>query len=222
MRLRERMSRMGKAFLRINETLDFKSVLQGVLDSARSLTYAKYGMMTLLEDGGRVQNCLSSGMTPNQTRRIWRNPENELLFDHFGLTEEPVRLFDMNDHLRSVGLPEFRPPMPVSPSLAFLAVPIRHGGERVGTLFVAEKEEGGAFTSEDEETMVMFASQAAMVITNARRYRDEQRARADLEALIKTSPVAVAVFEARTGQVVSSNREAERLLDGLRVPGSYP
>ena len=216
-RLRERMSRMGKAFLRINETLDFKSVLQGVLDSARSLTYAKYGMMTLLEDGGRVQNCLSSGMTPNQTRRIWRNPENELLFDHFGLTEEPVRLFDMNNHLRSVGLPEFRPPMPVSPSLAFLAVPIRHGGERVGTLFVAEKEEGGAFTREDEETMVMFASQAAMVITNARRYRDEQRARADLEALIKTSPVAVAVFEARTGQVVSSNREAERLLDGLRI-----
>ena len=217
MRLRERMSRMGKAFLRINETLDFKSVLQGVLDSARSLTYAKYGMMTLLEDGQRVQNCLSSGMTPHQTRRVWRKPENEVLFDHFGLTEEPVRLPDMNRHLRSVGLPEFRPPMPVSPSLAFLAVPIRHGGERVGTLFVAENEEGGAFTREDEETMVMFASQAAMVITNARRYRDEQRARADLETLIKTSPVAVAVFEARTGQVVSSNREAERLLDGLRI-----
>lgn len=217
MRLRERMSRMGKAFLRINETLDFKSVLQGVLDSARSLTYAKYGMMTLLENGGRVQNCLSSGMTPNQTRRIWKKPENEVLFDHFGLTEEPVRLHDMNSHLRSVGLPEFRPPMPVSPSLAFLAVPIRHGGERVGTLFVAEKEGGGAFTREDEETMVMFASQAAMVITNARRYRDEQRARADLEALIKTSPVAVAVFEVGTGRVISSNREAARLLDGLRI-----
>lgn len=211
------MSRMGKAFLRINESLDFKTVLQGVLDSARSLTYAKYGMMTLLEDGGRVQNCLSSGMTPNQTRRIWRNPENEVLFDHFGLTEEPVRLDDMNSHLLSVGLPEFRPPMPVSPSLALLAVPIRHGGERVGTLFVAEKEGGGAFNREDEETMVMFASQAAMVITNARRYRDEQRARADLEALIKTSPVAVAVFEARTGHVISSNREATRLLDGLRI-----
>ena len=217
LQLRERMSRMGKAFLRINENLDFKSVLQGVLDSARSLADAKYGMMTLLEDGGRVQNCLSSGMTPNQTRRIWRKPENEVLFDRFGLTEEPVRLRDMNSHLRSVGLPEFSPPMPVSPSLAFLAVPIRHGGERVGTLFVAEKEEGGAFTREDEETMVMFASQAALVITNARRYRDEQRARADLEALIKTSPVGVAVFKARTGKVISSNREASRILDGLRI-----
>ena len=34
----------------------------------------------------------------------------------------------------------------------------------------------------------MFASQAALVIANARRYREEQRARADLEALVNTSP----------------------------------
>ena len=34
----------------------------------------------------------------------------------------------------------------------------------------------------------MFASQAALVIANAHWYRDEQRARADLETLIHTSP----------------------------------
>ena len=217
MQLRERIARMGKAFLRINETLDFNSVLQGVLDSARSLTGAKYGMMTLLEDGARIQNCLASGLTPNQTRRMWRKRENEVFFEYFGFVEEPLRLPDMNSHIRSVGLPEFSPPMPVSPSLAFLAVPIRHGGERVGTLFVAEKEGCGAFTQEDEETMVMFASQAALVITNARRYRDEQRARADLEALIKTSPVGVGVFDANTGEVVSFNREVARVLDRLGI-----
>ena len=72
--LRERLSRLVGAFFRINESLDIKSVLQGVLDSARSLTDAKYGMMTLMEGGVRVQNCLSSGLTPNQTKRIWRLP----------------------------------------------------------------------------------------------------------------------------------------------------
>ena len=61
----------------------------------------------------------------------------------------------------------------------------------------------------DEETLVMFAAQAALVIVNARRYRDEQRARTDLETLIDTSPVGVAVFDARTGAPVSFNREAE-------------
>ncbi len=216
--LRERLSRMGKASLRINESLDLKTVLQGVLDSARLLTGAKYGMMTLLEDGMRVQNyCLTSGMTPSQTRRVWMNRKNEVLFEYFSVIEEPLRLSDMHSHIRSVGLPDFRPPMAVSPTLAFLVAPIRHRGERVGTFFLAEKEGGRAFTLDDEETMVMFASQAALVITNARRYRDEQRARADLEALIKTSQVGVAVFEVGTGKVISSNREAARILDCLLI-----
>ena len=38
----------------------------------------------------------------------------------------------------------------------------------------------------------MFASQAALVIANARRHREERRAKADLETLINTSPVGVA------------------------------
>ena len=222
MQLRERLSRMGKACLHINESLDFQTVLQGVLDSARSLTDAKYGMLTLLQDGGRVQNCLASGLTPNQTRRIWRKPENEVIFEYYGFIEEPLRLRDMHSHIRCAGLPEFRPPMPVSPSLTFLAAPIQHRGERVGTFFLAEKEGGRPFTAEDEETLVLFASQAALVITNARRYRDEQRARADLEALIKTSPVGVAVFEAKTGEVISFNREAARILEGLRIQDRFP
>ncbi len=48
--LRGRLSRLSKASLRINESLDFDTVLLGVLDSARSLTEARYGAMTLLDD----------------------------------------------------------------------------------------------------------------------------------------------------------------------------
>ena len=65
----------------------------------------------------------------------------------------------------------------------------------------------------------MFASQAAAAIANARTYRAEQRARADLEALIETSPVGVVVFDARTGNPVSLNREARRIVASLQVPG---
>ena len=65
----------------------------------------------------------------------------------------------------------------------------------------------------------MFASQAAMAIGNARRHRDEQRARSDLEALVNTAPVGVLVFDAWTGVPVSLNREGRRLVDGLTNPG---
>ena len=90
----------------------------------------------------------------------------------------------------------------------------------MGTFFLANKEGGREFTSGDEEVLVLFASQAATAIVNARTYRDEQRARADLEALVDTSPVGVVVFDARTGGLASLNREAKRIVDGLRMPGS--
>ena len=69
---------------------------------------------------------------------------------------------------------------------------------------------------------MLFASQAATAIANARTHRAEQRARADLEALVETSPVGVVVFDARTGTPVSLNREAKRIVGGLRLPDRSP
>ena len=51
--LRERLSRLSQASRRISESLDFDQALQGALDSARSLTNARHGVMILLDDGGR-------------------------------------------------------------------------------------------------------------------------------------------------------------------------
>ncbi len=88
----------------------------------------------------------------------------------------------------------------------------------MGTIYVGSDEPGREFTQEDEETLVLFASQAAQVFAHARRHRDELRARADLETLIDTSPVGVAVIDAKTGLLISVNREARRIVDGLRMP----
>ena len=140
--------------------------------------------------------------------------EGPRLFEYFSSVQGPLRLRNAADHMRALGFPEGHPPV-----RSLMGTPMRHQGERVGNLYVAEKEGGGEFTPEDEETLVMFASQAALVIANARRHRDERRARADLETLINTSPVGVVVFDARTGVPVSLNRETRRILGDLRTPG---
>ena len=92
----------------------------------------------------------------------------------------------------------------------------------MGNVYLSDKEGGLEFSDEDEETLTMFASQGAMAIANARRHRDERRARADLETLIDTSPVAVVVFDAQTGAPKSLNREARRLVDVIRDPDQTP
>ena len=215
--LRGRLSRLGEASLRINESLDFETVLQGVLDSARSLTGSRYGVITLLDDAGRIQDFLYSGLTPEESRQFAELPNGMLFFEQLSRISEPLRLRDFHGYIRELGLPEFRPPMAVSSPLPFLAAPLRHRGEGVGGIYVGEKEI--EFTQEDEETLVMFATQAALVIANARRHRDEQRARADLETLVNTTPVGVLVLDAKTGGVTSVNREARRIVSDLCAPG---
>ena len=220
--LRDRLSRLSEASLRINESLDFDTVLQEVLDSARALTGARYGVITLLDETGQLQDFLSSGMSSVEAERLWEMTEGRRLFDYLSDAQEPFRVADLLGHLRSLGLPELSLPMPVNPVLSFLAAPVFLGGGRVGNFFLAEKEGDPEFTLEDEETLMMFASQATMVIANARRYRDERKARTDLETLIQTSPVGVAVFDARTGVPVSFNLEAKRIVDSLREPAQSP
>ncbi|MXZ90087.1 MAG: response regulator [Chloroflexi bacterium] len=220
--LEERLALLSQASLRVNESLDFDTVLQGVLDSARALTGARYGVIALHDDAGSAGDFLSSGMTAEEAERVWQIQGWPEHFQYLAGLPVPLRVADLLGHIRSLGLPKLEPPLAVSPRVSFLAAPVLHLGERVGSVFLAEKEGGREFTLEDEETLVMFAAQAAMAIANARRHREEQRARTGLETLIDTSPVGVAVFDARTGAPASFNREATRIVDGLRGPGQSP
>ena len=110
--LRERLSRMSEASLRINESLEFDTVLQGVLDSARDLTRARYGAIILLDDDGRAEDVLSSGLTPEEAERLWNVPNAEWFFERLGRIPGQFRLPDLPGWLGSQGLAE--PGLPVS------------------------------------------------------------------------------------------------------------
>ena len=215
--LRERLSRLSEASLHITEDLDLDAVLQGVLDGARSLTGARMGGITILDDSGQLQDFITSGLTDEDHQRFVNLPGGPEFFAYLSGLPEPLRLADFSAHTTALGLPEIGPPL--GPVGSFLGAPIRLRGVRAGNLYLSDKEGGGEFTQDDEETLAMFASHAAMAIANARRHREEQRARAYLETLIDTTPVGVVVFNAGTGVPVSLNREGRRLVDGLTNPG---
>ena len=221
-RLRDRLSRLSKAGLRITEDLDFNTVLQSVLDSARSLTGARYGLLALNAHAGIAEDSFSSGMTADEMESLPTLPGVREHYEYLVGLAGPLRVADLLGHMRSLGLPDVVFPLALSETVSFMATPILHQGERVGSIFLAEKEGAQEFTQEDEETLVLFASQAAMAIANARRHREERRARADLETLMDTSPVGVAVLDAATGAPKYFNREVGRIVDSLRNPDQTP
>ena len=210
--LRARLARLAEAILRINEDLDLDTVLQQVVDSARSLVGARYGAILTFDESGSVRDFITSGLTPEERRRVGSWPKGLGMLGYLNEVDGPVRLPDISGHPKSVGVPKHHPPI-----RTFLGTQIRDRDKSSGNIYLAGKEDGDEFSREDEETLEMFATQAAMAITNARRYGEERRTKADLEALVNTSPVGVLVLDARTREVVKFNREARRIISGTRA-----
>ena len=211
--LRERHSRLSRALVRISASLDLDTVLREVVDSARAVTGARFGVITTSDERDLPYRFLTSGIEPEDHRRLAVSGDRRLLYEHFRELRRPVRVGDLASYAQTLGIDPT-----VFPGNTLQATPIRHQGVYLGSLFLADKEGGRAFTDEDEESLVLFASQAAAAIANARAYRDELRARAKLEALIESAPVGVVLFDARTGGLVSWNREAARIVEGLKMP----
>ena len=217
--LEERLARLSEASLRINESLDFDRVLQEVVDSARALTASRYGAITVRRETGRLSDLIVSGLSSEEHQGLLDMPQGPAFFEYLSGLGEPLRVSDVDSHMSALNMPIFLPPVRAT---SLLVAPIRHQGVGVGTIYLAHDHDDRQYTREDEETLVMFASQAAMVIANARRHQKEQRTRADLETLVDTSPVGVVVLDAVTGSAKSFNREARRIVDSLRNPDQTP
>ena len=210
---RERISRLSAAILRISASLDVETVLREVVESARALTGARYGVIATIDEAGRPQEYVISGFAVEEARQVAAWPDAMRLFEHLRGLDGPLRLANVGDYVRSLGLAPG-----LFPCRTFQGTPMRHRGLDVGNFFLADKEGGTEFTDEDEELLVLFAAQAAIAIANARAHRDERRARTDLETLVETSPVGVVVLDAATGDPLTVNREAKRILAGLLGP----
>ena len=209
-----RLSALCAALLRLGASLDLKTVLCEVADSARALTGARYAAIVTIDAGGTPQDFVTSGMTSAEHRSLEDWSEGPEVFEYFRDLEGPLRIEDAPVYVRELGFA-----VKWLPSDPFEGMPMRHRGEHVGNFYLVGKEGGAAFTNEDEEILALFASQAAAAIANARLFEAERRARADLEALVEISPVGVAVFDVASGAAVSLNREGRRLAEAVRQPG---
>ena len=211
---RDRASTLAAAILEISASLDLDTVLRKVVEGARGLTGARLGIISTFDETGAPGEYLLSGFTPEQERELVEWSGGLRLVEHLHELPGPLRVGDLPGYVHELGLA----PLPVF-AAAFQGTPVRHRGESVGYLYLAEKADGGEFSTADEEVLMLFASQAAAAIGNARAHRSEQRARRDLEALVETSPVGVVVFDGGSGRMASYNREARRIVESLRMPG---
>ncbi|MEU3202532.1 GAF domain-containing protein [Streptomyces cyaneofuscatus] len=146
-----RLPLLLEAVLSIGSDLGLRATLQQIVDTATTLTGARYGALGVLEpDQDRTEALYTTGMTEAEQQRVGRL------------------------------LPERRAALPpeegrkAPPAPAFLTAPIQVHTQLFGHLCLAEKS-SGPFSETDRALLHVLASQAGIAIGNARLYESARQ-----------------------------------------------
>ncbi|MBV9193953.1 MAG: GAF domain-containing protein [Solirubrobacterales bacterium] len=141
--------------------LDLDAVLNRLLETARSVTGAKYAAIGVLDKQCReLERFVTHGLSQDQERAIGARPRGRGVLGALITDPRPLRLTDVTADPRSSGFPAQHPPM-----RSFLGVPIIIRGRAWGNL---TEKRTGEFTEADEYAATTLATWAAIAVDHAR------------------------------------------------------
>ena len=156
---------LHEAGLAIASDLDLDKLLAQVVDQARRLIGARYGLLIMREQPGMPPIVFASGLPADRECRISEITSHGLL-DQVLREGRSLRIDDLERYPGQRHFPEGHPAMRM-----LLGVPIRSGETILGALYLADREDNAPYTPQDQLRLERFATQAALAITNARLHR---------------------------------------------------
>jgi diguanylate cyclase (GGDEF)-like protein len=178
----QRLSDLHDASRRLLSVLARTSVQNDLLhtgiEALAHLLEARYGAIGILDERGQLQNFVYTGISAQQAQAIGQLPEGKGLLGVVIQENVSLRLEDMSRDPRSIGFPPNHPSMK-----SLLAVPISHQDRIYGRIYLSDKVNAQPFTESDEELAMSFAHSLALVLENAKKIEEVQRAQQNLDHL---------------------------------------
>jgi len=163
----EQLSRLVEVSHSIASRLDLEPLLQEIVDVASRLIGAELGgLLVLSQEKGHPFDFFKVYGWPYPINSV---PKGTGLFAAPLRDGQPLRVADVRQHPQAVGMPPNHPPV-----RALLSVPLQSQGHVLGVLFVGNGPRKPAFTSDDEDLLFAFSTQATIAIENARLYAQSQ------------------------------------------------
>ncbi len=191
----DRNAALLEAGLALSSELSLPAVLQRIVDLAAGITRARYCALGVIGPDGLIQEFVAHGVTSEQRHAIGPPPVGKGLLGLLISDARPYRIPDISKDPRSVGFPPNHPPM-----RSFLGAPVKAYGRVFGNIYLTEKRGAEEFGQEDEDALVILATQAGVAVENARLYAESQRRELRLEAVREVSTA------------ILSGADAERVL----------
>jgi signal transduction histidine kinase len=177
------------------EQSELEPVLERVIDAARELTGARYAALGVLDPRReRLERFLTAGIDDDTREMLGEPPSGHGVLGELIRDPKPLRLPDVGAHPRSYGFPIGHPPMHT-----FLGVPVLVDGQAWGNLYLTDKD-GGEFTEDDEQAVVMLAGYAGIAIGNARRLHELSSRRDELERTVAALRATAEISRALAGE----------------------
>jgi signal transduction histidine kinase len=168
-----------EAGLALASELDLDAVLERIVELAVTITGARYGALGVLgEDTPRIERFITRGVTDEQRAAIGHPPVGHGILGLLIRERRPVRIPEIGADPRSAGFPPNHPTMH-----SFLGAPVEALGQVFGNIYLTDKHGATEFTQDDEDALVVLATQAGVAVENARLYEETQRAQEELARL---------------------------------------
>ena len=160
--IRDRKDMLLEAGLTLASELSLPIVLQRIVDLAAQVTDARYGALGVIGDHGTLIEFVTTGISAKERRAIGALPTGRGVLGLLIHDPKLVRLSNIAEHPVSVGFPPSHPPMH-----SFLGAPVQAMGRVFGNIYLAEKRNANEFSKDDEESLIVLATQAGVAIANA-------------------------------------------------------
>jgi signal transduction histidine kinase len=168
----------GKALAALNDALlDIASeratgsLLDRLVETARTLTDARYAALGIPDGEGGFSQFITAGMTLQQMEAIGPLPRVHGMLGAMLTETEPYRTPDITADPRWQYWPPEHPHM-----RSFLGVPVVAEGQVIAAFYLTDKHTGDAFGAEDEALIGALAGHAAIAIENARLWEHGREA----------------------------------------------
>ena len=197
-RPQDRKDVLLEAGLALASELSLPMVLQRIVDIAAQVTDARYGALGVIGDEGELVEFITTGLSAKERRAIGPLPRGQGILGLLIREPQSIRIKKIGDHPKSVGFPANHPPMS-----SFLGAPVQAMGKVYGNIYLTEKRTAPEFSKDDEESLVILATQAGAAIANATLYARTHARERWLDAL-----------RAITGDILAGS-EADSLLASI-------
>ena len=205
----QRLSAVQAAAAQLAITESPDQALQHLVDAARELVGTRFGGVAIWNRQQKVTTLISSGLSEDDSNA----PESgtlrvtELLgLVHLTLVQEKKRVVRVNESSVEPGLAGDTPLI-----RSLLGVPFQSKGGSTGAFFLADKNPGQSFTSDDEHLLNLFSAMATVLLDNLRLYSTAERQRRTLSSIQSSMAEGLIVLDS-DGQVMFGNTAASELL----------